>query len=87
MAEVEIELVGGPRDGEIRQAPDRRDVWVFPVPLSTLAIGFKMPDPDEIPMATYPVAVYRLALDPDLHRASINDAGRYRYEFQRYENR
>lgn len=81
---MEAELVGGPRDGEVRPITDLRDEWRFPGPV---AVPFIAESDDEALMnPTFLVMIYRLALDPDLHRPSINDIGQYRYEFKGYRN-
>lgn len=85
MAEsITAEFVGGPNDGDTRELPDLRDTWVLPVSPAVMAFT---PAPDHGVFETFPVAVYKLARDPDLHRPSRNDAGRYRYQFDGIRSR
>lgn len=75
------EFVGGPNDGRISALHELVPTWRLPV--MNMAYRF-VPSNDEGFDETFKVAEYELALDPDLHRPSINDEGRYRYTFRGY---
>ncbi|MEV7263990.1 hypothetical protein AB0N38_10605 [Micromonospora aurantiaca] len=80
--QVVAEFYGGPLDGEVAALPDLRHAWLVPRPPSMPTVWV---DPGEtIPAVAPPCLVYTLAHDPLTGRPSINDAGRYRYEFGGY---
>lgn len=80
---VVAEFYGGPLDGEVETLPDLRHAWLVP---RAPSMAPEWVDPGETvpPVAPPPCLVYTLAHDPLTGRASINDAGRYRYEFGGY---
>lgn len=79
---VEVEFYGGPHDGRIGQLSKLLPIWRLPVPLSVTYDP--VPEPAGL-LPTFPVAEYELAFDPVTHRPSINNDGRHRYNFVRYE--
>jgi hypothetical protein len=76
--DVVAEFVNGPHDGRVMALPNLPLSYLFPVLATPLTFD---PAPDVSTIATKAM-VYKLAHDPDTHRPSINDAGRYRYVYQ-----
>lgn len=79
--DVVAEMHGGPRDGEIVHLPDLCTRWLFPAPADLSIIDHG----EQFPTFVLPVMVYDVVLDPEMHRPSLSDAGRYRYEFKGYQ--
>lgn len=86
-AAVTAEFIGGPRDGVTMELPRLEHRWLLPVikplTLDEMRTLGAYPDPSN-PLSFTPIAVYDLALDPEMKRPSLNDEGRYRYEFKGY---
>lgn len=88
MAKVVAEFYGGPSDGEIQELPHLAYSWRIPIapPVSAVLCEFVS---ESEPLRDRPgtrtvVVEYELVRDPAMGRPSINDQGRYRYEFKGY---
>lgn len=84
---IVAEFVGGPRDGETQQLPRLEHRWLVPIArqltLDEMRTFGTYPNPDN-PHERTEVAMYDVALDSEMKRPSLNDAGHYRYEFKGY---